>query len=162
LYHFTYRLRLLLIRRLLLALRIRQNVLVLRNELLGPLVLITVLVVRIEVFFILDNFDVGGIDFHVRRAIVEHGGWHDRHRVSQLAQLGVTVGEAAINGELAVAVYLVVLAVLRFVIAVQDTDKLLAGETLRKRLYTSDAPVLTSFMLRFSSEPWAKLHMMPS
>ena len=118
LYHFTYRLRLLLIRRLLLALRIRQNVLVLRHELLGPLVLITVLVVRIEVFFILDNLDVSGIDFHVRRAIVEHGGWHDRHRVGQLAQLGVAVGKAAVNGELAVAVDLVVLAVLCFVIAV--------------------------------------------
>jgi hypothetical protein len=83
---------------------------------------------------LLNDFDVGRVDFHVWRSVVEHCGWHVGHGVSQLAQLVISVREAAVDAKLAVAVRLEVLAVLGLVVAMQHANELLAREGLGERL----------------------------
>jgi hypothetical protein len=73
------------------------------------------------------------------------------------------VREAAVDAELAMTAHLEVLAKLRLVVAVKDADELLAWEGFRERLQSElGGERLTSFMFRFSSEPCAKLHILPS
>ena len=82
----------------------------------------------------MNDFDVGRVDFHVWWSVVEHCGWHVGHGVGQLTQLLVTVREAAVDSELAVAARLEVLAVLGLVIAMQHANELLAWKRLGKWL----------------------------
>jgi hypothetical protein len=95
-----------------------NDVLILLHELLSPLVFKSILIVGIEVFFVLDQFDIGWVHFHVWRAIVKHSWRYDWHRVRQLPQFWFRVCEAAIDAKLAATVDLEVLAVLSFVVAV--------------------------------------------
>ena len=115
-----------------------KNVLILIDELALHIVIVTFVVrVLLNVHFFLalgHDFDVGRIHLHVGRPVVQDGGWHDRHRVCQLAKLVIAVGKAAVDPELAVTLRLEVVAELSFVVTVQHSDILLAGEGLGQRL----------------------------
>lgn len=142
-----------------------QNVLVLLQKLCGPCVFLVVFiaVLILKIVFLLHDLDVGRIHFHVGRPVVEYRRRNNGHRVSQLPELGDVVREAAVDAELAMTAHLEVLAELRLVVAVKDADELLAWEGFRERLQSElGGERLTSFMFRFSSEPCAKLHILPS
>lgn len=80
-------------------------------------------------FILLNYFDVGRVDLHIRRAVIKNSGRHIGHWVYQLTQLIIAMSKATIDAEFANTISLKVLAILSLVVTMEYTDILFSWET---------------------------------